>query len=882
MSFLFKRNIKIRTESAISKKLLNELLNEKYWPDEVVVTNEVEISRLIPVDGKRKAEEGILDIEIVLRLNIEYEEVDLIAEQPKFSSRRGVKIYGSLPGMKYEEQSSGESLFSFFYPKSGYAGVSVGLKEEKKSETSSTDGEHEINDSLSKPVFKVEIDNANSEALKNEERKLICDQEVRSGDIANSARPDEEKVALLETTATTIVKKGGIEGESKKSVKSVVITPKYTETGGKGINPIHQVIKVSNVSSDKSFFNKGVGAKKMTAIQRERLARFEELLDKGNESKESTSSKEDVAVHYPMMAAMTFSSTSPKLLNSSSIADMVGVSKHTSLTVESVAKPDAVPQPQNDTILQKYEPKIPLNDGEINWAQVVQDRKTKESKRILTCGSKQPLTLKLQRQSATQSQIQAKGRTLFKDTGTQAATKTQIPTDNDRTIKGNHNDSPNKNPSSFKQGLPYSLVPTVQNFKFKFKEFEILSIVQEEKKDAFSNKESLYPMMAGIKASKPSPLNNNKVEKSGVAVPKSKLKQNKTQSFPSPDVDFAIPKVEDLSNGKPLRKSDTSDDEMIPKEVVKKLQSPSTEIAKETDNVLEKRSVEPTKQKNAGSIGESSVECNWASTWKQSRKSGVKMHPLTPLSAEEIAQTVAILKAAPSTASSYDVSLATRVADTSTIFNTITLLEPAKKTIVAYDAAVYEGTTPEPVPRVSLATILLADGTLVEAEVDLGLNQVVKMKDLGKGLQPTLTPDDCLEVERIAIEDERVLSECAKCGFTDRTLIICDPWSIGYARMYEDDNQYAHPLDFVPIVDLISKKVIKIEYLPERTSNTPVPVQKKSHNYMEKFQESLCTLLKPLEITQPSGPSFSVTENEISWHKFKFRIGFNYREGLVL
>ena len=40
--------------------------------------------------------------------------------------------------------------------------------------------------------------------------------------------------------------------------------------------------------------------------------------------------------------------------------------------------------------------------------------------------------------------------------------------------------------------------------------------------------------------------------------------------------------------------------------------------------------------------------------------------------------------------------------------------------------------------------------------------------------------------------------------------------------------------------------------------------------------------LKPLNVTQPDGPSFTVKGNLVEWQKWSFRVGFNYREGLVL
>jgi primary-amine oxidase len=46
--------------------------------------------------------------------------------------------------------------------------------------------------------------------------------------------------------------------------------------------------------------------------------------------------------------------------------------------------------------------------------------------------------------------------------------------------------------------------------------------------------------------------------------------------------------------------------------------------------------------------------------------------------------------------------------------------------------------------------------------------------------------------------------------------------------------------------------------------------------------EPLRADLKPYIVQQPEGPSFSVRGNEIAWQKWRFRVGFNNREGLVI
>lgn len=40
--------------------------------------------------------------------------------------------------------------------------------------------------------------------------------------------------------------------------------------------------------------------------------------------------------------------------------------------------------------------------------------------------------------------------------------------------------------------------------------------------------------------------------------------------------------------------------------------------------------------------------------------------------------------------------------------------------------------------------------------------------------------------------------------------------------------------------------------------------------------------LKPLQVYQPEGPSFSVQDRQIQWQKWRFRLGWSVREGPVL
>ncbi|MEW5306570.1 MAG: hypothetical protein WDW36_009026 [Sanguina aurantia] len=263
------------------------------------------------------------------------------------------------------------------------------------------------------------------------------------------------------------------------------------------------------------------------------------------------------------------------------------------------------------------------------------------------------------------------------------------------------------------------------------------------------------------------------------------------------------------------------------------------------------------------------------------------VHPLDSLSTEEIRQAAAACRKEAAV-------LGWEVVK----FNVISLQEPAKKSLVAYERD--HSQMPQRQAFCILQPPLAADhqgpGGVVEVLVDLSPDStptIVSWTRL-EGVNALATPDDCFEAEAIAKADPEVIRLCGeRYGISDMSLVACDPWSVHacpidariiqcfmYMRSSPNDNMYAHPLDMTPLVDMSKGKVVRID-LPYKEA---IPWNRVDNNYHTSFIDPASTRqdIAPLNITQPDGPSFTVDGTHIRWQKWDLRATFNYREGLVL
>ncbi|HEY2207609.1 MAG TPA: primary-amine oxidase [Pseudonocardia sp.] len=101
---------------------------------------------------------------------------------------------------------------------------------------------------------------------------------------------------------------------------------------------------------------------------------------------------------------------------------------------------------------------------------------------------------------------------------------------------------------------------------------------------------------------------------------------------------------------------------------------------------------------------------------------------------------------------------------------------------------------------------------------------------------------------------------------------------LGFRQDHAADHPWAHPVDgVVAYVDLTGRRVTEV------IDHRELPVPDEPGNFDDPAHVGpVRTTLRPIEITQPEGPSFTVEGNRVRWEKWDLRVGFNEREGLTL
>jgi primary-amine oxidase len=185
--------------------------------------------------------------------------------------------------------------------------------------------------------------------------------------------------------------------------------------------------------------------------------------------------------------------------------------------------------------------------------------------------------------------------------------------------------------------------------------------------------------------------------------------------------------------------------------------------------------------------------------------------------------------------------------------------------------------------------------TAYDAVVSVTENRVVRA-DAVPGAQPLLLMfTELYHAGELVRNDPDFQAAVRARGVDDMSQVQIDPWPAGafgldfekpgrrlaravaYHRHTADDNGYAHPFDnLLCVIDLDEMTMVQV------IDEGAVPVPQACSNYTPGSVASTRAPLKPLEITQPEGPSYVLNGNHLTWDRWSLRFSLHTTEALVL
>ena len=251
-------------------------------------------------------------------------------------------------------------------------------------------------------------------------------------------------------------------------------------------------------------------------------------------------------------------------------------------------------------------------------------------------------------------------------------------------------------------------------------------------------------------------------------------------------------------------------------------------------------------------------------------------HPLEMLTGDEVTRATSVLRDSGKVPES-------------ALFASVVLHEPSKADLAHWNQG-------DPVERRVRAVIVPGpENVVVEAVVHVGSGVIESWQEIA-GVRPTLLMQEAmLAIGTIRSHPEYLAAlERRGIGADQIDNVQIDPWPAGvfdyeceegrrisrcisFLRENATDNGYARPIEGI-MVHFDNGRNEVIEVIDHGV--TPLPPNRAS--YMPEDQLHMRTDLKPIQITQPEGPSFTVDGNYVRWQKWQFRISFDPFEGLVL
>ncbi len=249
-------------------------------------------------------------------------------------------------------------------------------------------------------------------------------------------------------------------------------------------------------------------------------------------------------------------------------------------------------------------------------------------------------------------------------------------------------------------------------------------------------------------------------------------------------------------------------------------------------------------------------------------------HPLEPLTGAEIETATAVLRGE------------ARLTDAA-LFAYFGLQEPSKDAVAGF----VSGNEVE--RRVRVVIVPGPSAEVVEAIVDVGRRALLSWREV-PGMRPALLYGESFDAIVALNEHPKWKAALARRGITDESRVQIDPWPAGnfglaledgrrisrclaYYRETDTDNGYARPIEgLIGFVDLGRGEVLEV------ADHGVVALPPERGGYLRDDVGPMRDDLKPIEITQPDGPSFTVEGNLVRWQRWSVRVSMDPYEGLVL
>ena len=243
--------------------------------------------------------------------------------------------------------------------------------------------------------------------------------------------------------------------------------------------------------------------------------------------------------------------------------------------------------------------------------------------------------------------------------------------------------------------------------------------------------------------------------------------------------------------------------------------------------------------------------------------------PLDPLTSEEIATAFQVIEES-------------RELPATAFFPIVSLQEPPKAEVLSWSPG-------RPFAREAFAQVYdRAANRLFEAVVDLGTERLLSFAQV-PGAQPAVFGDEYESADAAVRRDARWRWAMARRGLEPDDVFL-DVWAPGELDLppagagtrllralsfFAGDlpNAYDRPIEGVLVtIDANRMQVLDVQDTGAR------PVNRTATDAPGGTRQPLA----PLLVTQPDGPGFTIRGSQVAWQGWRFRVGFNPREGVVL